>query len=84
MNDRNQEVGLIAVIIGAVLFLIVLVLLAAGIISWMLYRNANEAMINAQRAAEEARQAQIRAIENEAANPPEVIEEREVEESVPD
>ena len=84
MNDRNQEVGLIAVIIGAILFLIVLVLLAAGIISWMLVRNANEDLIKADRAAEEARQAQIQAIENEAANPPEIMEEREVEESVPD
>lgn len=84
MNDRNQDVGVIALIIGGVLFLVVILLLAAGIISWMLVRNANEELIEAERAAIEARKAQLQAIENEAAIPAEPIEVPEVQESVPD
>ena len=84
MNDRDQDVGLIAVIVGGVLFLGFVILVAAGIIAWMLYRNASLEMIEAERAAIEARQAQVSAIENEAAEPTDQTNGEEVQEASPD
>ena len=84
MNDRNQEVGTTAVIIFGALFFGVILLLAAGILGWLFYRHSKDDLIKAERAAAEARQAQILAIENEATGPSESIETGEVQETVPD
>ena len=66
MNDREQDVGLVTVIILGISFLGFIILVAGGIIAWMFYSHATSEAIEAERAAIEARKAQLRAIENQA------------------